>query len=87
MYLPNLSANTSQLRTLVDPQNSLPHLLDPMVNLSVWASVIPGGVETTLDVSSSAYVLTTMITNYLAPVLYEGSLTYRTEDGQSSLVG
>jgi len=87
MYLANLSANTSQLRTLVDPQNSLPHLLDPMVNLSVWAPVIPDGVETTLDVSSSAYVLTTMITNYLAPVLYQGSLTYRTEDGQSSLVG
>jgi len=58
-----------------------------MANLSVCASVIPDGVETTSGVSSSVYLLTTMVTNYLALVLVEGSLTRRTEDGQSSLVG
>jgi len=58
-----------------------------MVNLSVCASVIPDGVETTSGVSSSVYPLTTMVMNYLAPVLIEGSLTRWTEDGHSSLVG
>jgi len=58
-----------------------------MVNLSVWASVIPDGVETTSGVSSSVYPLITMVTNYLAPVLTEGSLTRWTEDGHSSFVG
>ena len=58
-----------------------------MANLSVCASVIPDGVETTLGVSSSVYQLTPMVTNCLAPVLTEGSLTSGTEDGQSSLVG
>jgi len=58
-----------------------------MANLSVCASVIPDGVETTLGVSSSIYQLTTMVTNCLAPVLTECSLTHWTEDGQSSLVG
>jgi len=33
------------------------------------------------------YPLTAMITNYLAPVLYKYSLTRRTEDGHSALVG
>ena len=51
------------------------------------ASVIPDGGETTSGVSLSVYPLTTMITNYLAPVLTQGSLTPWTEDGQSSLVG
>jgi len=60
-----------------------------MVNLSVCALIIPDGVETTSGVSSSVYPLTTMVTNYLALVLSEGSLTRWTEDGQleSSLVG
>jgi len=58
-----------------------------MANLSVWASIIPDGVETTSGVSSSVYPLTTMVTNYLALVLVEGSLTRWTEDGHSSLVG
>jgi len=58
-----------------------------MVNLSVCASVIPDSGETTSDVSSSVYPLTTMVTNYLAPVLTEGSLTRGTEDGDSLLVG
>ena len=58
-----------------------------MANLWVCASIIPGGVETTSGVSSSVYPLTTMVTNYLALVLVEGSLTRWTEDGQSSLVG
>ena len=58
-----------------------------MVNLSACASVIPGGVETTSGVHSAIYPLTTMVTNYLAPVLTAGSLTRRTEDGHSSLVG
>jgi len=75
------------MRTLVDPENSLPHLFAPMVNLSVCASVIPDGAETTSGVSSSVYPLTTMVTNYLAPVLTEGSPTRWTEDGHSSLVG
>jgi len=58
-----------------------------MVNLSVCSSVIPDGVETTSGVSSSVYLLTTMVTNYLAPMLTEGSLTRWTKDGHSSLVG
>jgi len=86
-YLACNSANFTSVRTLVDPENSLPHLFAPMVNLSVGASVIPDGVETTSGVSSSVYPLTTMITNYLAPVLIEGSLTRWTEEGHSSLVG
>jgi len=55
-----------------------------MVNLSVCAFIIPDGVETTSGVSSSVYPLTTMVTNYLALVLVEGSLTRWTEEGQSS---
>ena len=58
-----------------------------MVNLSVCAFIIPDGVETSSGVSSSVYPLTTMVTNYLALVLTDGSLTGWTEDGQSSLVG
>jgi len=86
-YLARNSANFTRVRTLVDPENSLSHLFAPIVNLSVCASVIPDGVETTSGVSSSVYPLTTMVTNYLASVLTEGSLTRWTEDGQSSLVG
>jgi len=58
-----------------------------MVNLSVFAFIIPDGVETTSGVSSSVYLLTTMVTNYLTLVLIESSLTRWTEDGHSSLVG
>jgi len=58
-----------------------------MVALSVCASVIPDDVETTSGVSSSAYPLPTIVTNYLAPVLIKGSLTCWTEDGHSPLVG
>ena len=58
-----------------------------MANLSVCAFIIPVGVETTSGVSSCAYPLTTMGTNYLALVLTKGSLTHWTEDVQSSLVG
>jgi len=58
-----------------------------MTNLSVCGSVIPDGVEITAGISSSVYPLTMMITNYLAPVLSEGSLTRWTEDGESSVVG
>jgi len=59
-----------------------------MANLSVCAFVIiPDGVETTSGVSSSVYPLTTIVTNYLLPVLTEDSLTRWTEDRQSSLVG
>jgi len=79
--------NTFQGRTLVNPENFLPHLLAPMVNLLVCAPVIPNGVETTSGGSSSVYTSTGMIRNYLAPVLYEGSLTSQTEDGHSSFVG
>jgi len=57
-----------------------------MANVSVCASVIPDGVQTTSGVSSSVYLLRTMVTNYLATVLTEGSLTRWTENGQSSLV-
>ena len=58
-----------------------------MANLWVRASVIPEGVVTKSDVSSSAYLLRTMVRNYLALMFIEGSLTRRTEDGQSSVVG
>jgi len=58
-----------------------------MANLSVCAFIIPHGVETTSGVSSSVYPLTMMVTNYLALVFTEGSLTRWTEDGQSSVVG
>jgi len=57
-----------------------------MANLSVCASVIRDGVENTSGVSTYAYPLTTMVTNYLALVFVQGSLTHWTEDGQSSLV-
>ena len=40
-----------------------------MVNLWVWAPVIPEGVETPSGVSSSVHRLTAMITNYLALML------------------
>jgi len=40
-----------------------------MLNLSVSASVIPDGVETTLGVCSSIYPLTAVVPNYLALVL------------------
>jgi len=83
----NLSANTVQVQTLVDPESFLPHLLAPMVNLSVCAPVIPDGVETMSGVSSSIYSLAAMIKNYLALVLYKGSLTGLTGDGHSSLGG
>jgi len=58
-----------------------------MVNLSVGASVILDGVETTSGVSSSVYPLTTMVMNYPAPGLTEGSLPRWTDEGRSSLVG
>ena len=58
-----------------------------MANLSVCASIIAEGVETTSGVSSSVYPLATMVPSYLALVLVEGSLTRWTEDGHSSLVG
>jgi len=77
----HLSANTRTPRKLSTTAFA------PMANLSVCASVIPDGVETTSGVSSSVSPLTTIVTNYLAPVLTEGSLTHWTEAGQSSLVG
>jgi len=58
-----------------------------MVNLSVCAPVLPDRVETMSGVSSSIYPLTAKITNYLALMLYKGSLTRQTEDGHSSLGG
>jgi len=58
-----------------------------MVNLSVCASIIPEGVETTSGVRSSVYPLTTVVMNYLALVVVEGSLTRWTKDGHSALVG
>ena len=72
------------MRTLVDPENSLPHPLLPWPTYRYALIIIPGGVETTSGVSSSVYPLTAMVTNYLALVLVEGSLTRWTEDGQSS---
>jgi len=48
---------------------------------------IPDGVEATSGVSLSLYPLTTMVTNYLAPMFTGASLTRWTEDSQSSLVG
>ena len=84
-YLARNSANFTRVRTLVDPENSLPHLFAPKANLSVCAFIIADGVGTTSGVSSSTYPLTTMVTNYLALMLTEGSLT-RSQDGQSSLV-
>jgi len=58
-----------------------------MASLSVSAFIIPNGVEATSGVSSAVYPLKTMVTNDLALVLVEDSLTRWTEDGQSSLVG
>ena len=85
--LTNNSAKTFRVRTLVDPENFQRDLHARMVNISVCASIIPDGVETTSGVSSSVDPLTAMITNYLAPMLYEGSLTRQTGDGHSSFVG
>jgi len=58
-----------------------------MVNLLAWPPIIPDGVEITSGVSLSVCTLTSMITNYLASVLYEGSPTCQRENGHSSLVG
>jgi len=58
-----------------------------MANLSVCAFIIPEGVEATSRVSPSVYPLTRMVTNYLALMLVEGSLTRWTEDGHASSVG
>jgi len=58
-----------------------------MANISVCAFIIPDGMEMTSGVSSSVYPLRTMVTNYLALVRVEGSVTRWTEDGHSSLVG
>jgi len=58
-----------------------------MADLSVCTSVNPDGVETTSGVSSSVYPLTTMVRNYVPPLLTEGSLTRWTEDSESALVG
>jgi len=44
-----------------------------MANLSVCASVIPHRVETTSGVSSSIYLLATMVMNYHTHVLTAGS--------------
>jgi len=46
-----------------------------MANLLVCASIILDGVDATSGVSLSAYPLTTMGTNYLAPMLTKSSLT------------
>ena len=43
-----------------------------MVNVLACASVIPDGVETTSGVSVSVYLLTALVTNYLAPWSAEG---------------
>jgi len=58
-----------------------------MANLSVCASVILEGVETTSGVSSSVYLLRKMVTNDLTLVFTEGSSTRGTEDRQSPWVG
>jgi len=86
-YLARNSGNFSSVRTVVDPENSLPQYFAPTANLSVCASVITDGVATKSGVSSSVYPLTTMVMNYLAIVVTEGSITRWTEDGQSSLAG
>jgi len=56
-----------------------------MASLSVCAFVIPDSVQITSGSSLSVYPLTTIITNYLAPVLTERSLIRWTEDGHSAL--
>jgi len=73
-YLVHNSANFTLVRTLIDPENSVPHLLAHMVNLSVCASVIPDGVETRSGVSPSVYPLATLVMNYLASMVSGGSL-------------
>jgi len=74
-YLACYSVSFTCVRTLVDSENFLPHHLAPIVNLSVCAFVIPDGVETTSGVSSSVYPLMVVVTNCLALVLLQGSLT------------
>jgi len=73
-YLVHNSANFTLVRTLIDPENSEPHLLAHMVNLSVCASVIPDAVETRSGVSPSVYPLAILVTNYLASIVRGGSL-------------
>jgi len=85
--LRTILGTSPECEKLVDTENSPLHLFAPMANLLVCPSFIHDGVETTSDVSSSVYPLTTMVTNYLAPVLTEGSLTRWAEDGRSCLVG
>jgi len=74
-YLARNSANFIGVRTLVDPEIPLSHLLLPwptyrsvlLLFLRVWR---PRQVS-----AHPFYPLTTMVTRYLAPVLIEGSLT------------
>ena len=75
------------MRTPIEPEKSIPHLLTTMVNLSVCVYFIPDSVEAMSGVSTSVYPLTAVVMNYLAPMLLGGSLTCVTEDGQSSFVG
>jgi len=75
------------VRTLIDPENALPHLPAPKANLLVCASIILDGGETTSGVSTFIYPLTAWVTNYLASGVSGCSLTRWTEDGHSSLVG
>jgi len=49
-HLANNYVNTYPVRTLGDPEYSLPHFLACMVNILVCAFVIPDGVETTSNV-------------------------------------
>jgi len=86
-YLARNNVNFTLVPTLVDSEKLTSISFVPMANLSVSAAVIPDGVETRSGVSSSVNRLTTMVTNYLAPILSQGSLTPWTEVGQSSLVG
>ena len=58
-----------------------------MAKVAVCASLILDGVETTSGVRLAVYPLTTMITNYVASMPTNGSLSRWSEDGQSALIG
>jgi len=47
-----------------------------MVLFLLMASIIPDRVEATTGVSLTVYVLTTLVTNYLAPVVIRGSFNW-----------
>ena len=60
------------MRTLVDPENSLPHLFSPIINLLDHAYFSPDGVENMSGVSLSVYPLIYVLYELALPCARSG---------------